>query len=61
MNMAEAKYTMDKTINRKIKKPVYTSKFHVTEADSDYEKKKEAEHKAIHDEIKRVSLQQSLI
>ena len=61
MNMTETKYTMRDISNRMLKKPIRTTNIEKSQAESDYEKKKAAEHKAVHDEIKRVSLQQSLV
>lgn len=61
MNETEAKYYMQATRNRILPIAKRTSRINQSQADTDYQKKKEAQHKAVHDEIKRVSLQQSLI
>lgn len=61
MNLTEAKYALQEARNRKIPASKNTSNIYKSQAQSDYEKKKEAEHKAVHDEIKRVALQQTLI
>ena len=61
MNETETKFSMRYISNRRVPMPPLTSSFYQCEAESEYEKKKAAEKKAIHDQIKRASLQQSLV
>lgn len=61
MNETETKFSMRYISNRRVPMPTLTSSFYQCEAESEYEKKKAAEKKAIHEQIKRASLQQSLI
>lgn len=61
MNETETKIMMQSINNRRLPSPTRTSIIEKSQAESDYDKKKEAEKKAIHEQIKRASLQQSLI
>jgi len=57
MNETEVKFSR-KRIN---KKPYVSSNPFISERETDYDKKKNAEKKAVVDEIKRVALNQSLV
>jgi hypothetical protein len=59
MNTAEVK--LNNRRNKLLNKPQSSSNPFKAQADTDYDKKKAAEKKAVHDEIRRVSLTNTLV
>ena len=59
VNVTEVK--LNNSRNKLMTKPKSTSNIFKSEAETDYDKKKAAEKKLIHDEIKRVSLTDTLV
>ena len=59
VNVTEVK--LNNSRNKLMTKPKSTSNIFNSEAETDYDRKKAAEKKLIHDEIKRVSLTDTLL
>mgnify|MGYP007069848620 FL=1 len=59
MNITEAKMSSKRTVTLETNLRGYNP--YKSEAESEYDKKKEEQHKKVHQEIARASLQQSLV